>query len=116
MSDLHAQLRDIIVRNFQTSDLVLHEWYFPSEWEFTIHRKFRIDLAWPKKLIGFEVNGGTWMKGKSGHSSGVGIRNQYEKINHAQSLGWRIFVFDNTMLMDEEYVVSVITVALENLK
>ena len=30
---------------------------------------------------------------KSGHNTGVGIRNGMEKLNEAQRLGWRVFYF-----------------------
>lgn len=112
MADLQSQLRDIIIRNFPTSDDPRHEWYFPSEWNFSAEAKYRFDFAWPKKLIAFECQGGTWMK-KSKHSSGPGLQRDYLKYNYAQSIGWIVLQFDTHMVMGEGYVVQTIKNCLE---
>lgn len=65
-------------------------------------RKFRYDAAWvnpapgihiygPGKGLLVECNGATWVEG--GHSTGYGIRRDYEKMILAQLNGWRIFMF-----------------------
>jgi len=45
-----------------------------------------------------EINGGTAGWQKSGHTTAVGIRRDYIKINRAQMLGYFIFVLSTTMV------------------
>lgn len=74
-------------------ELGLEVW---PEFYFSTERLFRIDYAIPvdqngKELkIAIEQEGGIWMKGNSGHSSGKGIKRDMEKNNLLQSLGWRL--------------------------
>ncbi len=64
------------------------------EFFFSTERKYRLDFAIPVRKdgselkIAIEVQGGIWMKGNSGHSSGTGIKRDMDKSNLAQSLGW----------------------------
>lgn len=66
------------------------------EFFFSTQRLYRIDYAIPvdqngKELkISIEQEGGIWMKGNSGHSSGTGIKRDMEKNNLLQSLGWNL--------------------------
>jgi hypothetical protein len=62
--------------------------------EFTFHhaRKWRFDFADPVSKIAIELQGGVFGK-KSGHNSGVGIRNDMEKSNEAVRLGWKLYKF-----------------------
>ena len=72
------------------------------EREFIIHgRRFRWDfkLDDPSRLsngILVEVQGGVWVK--SGHSSGVGITRDCEKINYATLNGYRLLSFTGDMV------------------
>jgi very-short-patch-repair endonuclease len=73
----------------------------PPKPEYRFHptRQWRLDLAWPKRRIGVEVDGegfrsrvsGDWVPGRH-HRTG-GIRNDMEKLNAATELGWRVFRF-----------------------
>lgn len=80
-----------IFMNLIQQDLGLEVW---PEFFFSTERLYRLDYAIPvsvdgKELkIGIEVQGGIWLKGNSGHSSGKGIKRDMEKSNLAQSLGW----------------------------
>jgi hypothetical protein len=60
--------------------------------EFRFHpvRKWRLDYAWPDKLVALEVEGAIWMNG--GHSRGSGKVKDHDKFSTAAGLGWR-FVF-----------------------
>jgi len=53
-------------------------------------RKFRLDIAWEHHKIGLEVQGGIFMRGRSGHSSITGIKRDMEKDNLGILNGWRI--------------------------
>lgn len=74
-------------------ELGLEVW---PEFFFSTKRLYRIDYAIPvdqngKEIkIAIEQEGGIWMKGNSGHSSGIGIKRDMEKNNLLQSLGWRL--------------------------
>lgn len=74
-------------------ELGLEVW---PEFYFSTERLYRIDYAIPvdqngKELkIAIEQEGGIWLKGNSGHSSGTGIKRDMEKNNLLQSLGWRL--------------------------
>ena len=72
-----------------------------KEYVFAPPRKFRFDYCWPDaawhlhRRIDFihtalEVEGGVFMRGKSGHSSGTGILRDMTKNNFAVANGWRV--------------------------
>ncbi len=50
-------------------------------------RQFRYDLCWPEHKLVVEVQGSTWVAGR-GHSSGVGIKRDAEKLNLAVLEGY----------------------------
>lgn len=60
------------------------------EFYFSTDRLFRIDYAIPEHNIAIEQEGGIWMKGKSGHSSGTGIARDMEKNNLLVEKEWRL--------------------------
>ena len=51
-------------------------------------RKWRLDLAWPDRLLGVEIDGGAFSGGR--HTSGPGFRKDAEKFSVAATMGWRI--------------------------
>ncbi len=69
--------------------------YLPNGWvdEYRFHpdRKWQFDFAWLDLKIAVEVNGSIWRKG--GHNTGNGLTRDYEKLNHAQRSGWKVFQF-----------------------
>ena len=73
-------------------------------------RKFRFDFAWLEHKLLVEVNGGTYTQGA--HSTGQGIRRDYEKSNLATLAGWRVLSFDGKSVKSGE-AVEVIRKALE---
>ena len=60
------------------------------EFYFCTQRQFRIDYAIPQYKIAIEQEGGIFMKGYSGHSSGTGIARDMEKNNLLVSKGWKL--------------------------
>jgi len=64
-----------------------------SEYRFCHERRFRFDLAIPALKIAIEVNGGSFKKGNSGHSSGKGIIRDAKKANLAVMHGWKLFTY-----------------------
>ena len=61
-------------------------------------RRWKFDFAWPDKMIALEVEGGTWGKGKSRHTTGSGFEKDCEKYNEAALLGWKVFRVTSTMI------------------
>lgn len=52
-------------------------------------RRFRIDLAWPDRLMAVECDGGEWTVGR--HSRGTGMQSDNEKCNRLTLEGWSVF-------------------------
>jgi len=65
-------------------------------------RKYRFDFCFKDARLLIEINGGTFTKGA--HSTGTGIRRDYEKNNLAQLAGWRCLMFDGEMVRSGEAV------------
>ena len=67
----------------------------PPDREVQFHptRKWRFDFVWPEQRVAVEIHGGTFMKGRTGHTSGVGVQRDCEKSNAATMLGWRVLHF-----------------------
>lgn len=70
------------------------------EFKFDLERRFRFDyLGW--NLVAIELEGGTWQKGPSGHTTGKGYTKDCIKYNLAQTLGYRVFRLTSNMLEDD---------------
>ena len=61
-------------------------------------RKFRFDFAFVEQgqNLLIELNGGTFTHG--GHSTGLGIKRDYEKSNLAVKYGYKLLTFDSDMV------------------
>ena len=69
------------------------------EYQFC-ERKWKFDIAWEfvnkgalfRRLVPFalaiEVQGGIWVHGR--HNRGAALKKEWEKLNTAASMGWRI--------------------------
>ena len=64
-----------------------------AEYRFLKKRRFRFDFAWPDRMIAMEVEGGVWMKGGGGHTTGKGYTRDLEKYNLATLHGWEVYRF-----------------------
>ncbi len=60
-----------------------------EEYKFHPERKWRFDYAIPSLKIAVEFNGGVFMT-NGDHNSIKGITRDYDKINTAQGMGWRV--------------------------
>jgi len=66
------------------------------EHRFYPERMWRFDLAWPESKVAIEVQGGIWGYGR--HTRGAALLKEWEKINTAASMGWKILYCQPTEL------------------
>lgn len=64
-----------------------------QEYKFHPTRRWRFDFAWPKYKIAVELQGGVYLRRRSGHSSRSGIQADIDKGNAATVLGWSVLQF-----------------------
>lgn len=76
------------------------------EYHFSDTRRWRLDFAYPERKIGIEVQGGIYSRGA--HSRGSGLERDYEKINTAQLMGYKVFQFSRKMIEDGMAVDTII--------
>ncbi len=82
MSDLPPLFRALLLR----AGLPLPE----REVRFHPTRKWRWDMAWTAHKVALEIQGGLWVPGGGRHQRGAALLREYEKLNTAAVLGWRI--------------------------
>ena len=83
-------------------DLDLH-----SEYRFCSPRRFRFDFANLDSKVAIEVQGGIFSQGR--HSRGSGLVKEYEKMNLAAGLGWRVFYLSTATIGDIEIYEQIYT-------
>ena len=71
---------------------------FFEEFAALADRKFRFDFGIPSASLLVEVQGGTFARGKMGHSTGMGINRDCEKTILAQLEGWKVFPVDTKQI------------------
>lgn len=67
------------------------------QYRFHPVRKWTLDFAWPCESggVAVEIQGGTFSRAKSGHTSGVGVQRDNEKSNAAILLGWWVLKYSS---------------------
>jgi very-short-patch-repair endonuclease len=83
---------------------------FVREHRFHPTRKFRIDFAWPERMLAVELEGGIYRGGA--HTSVAGIKRDVEKSNLLTMSGWRLLRFHGDQVKSGE-AVALILQALE---
>lgn len=76
------------------------------EFRFHVSRRWRFDLAWPKRGVALEIQGGIWTQGR--HSRGAAMLAEWEKLNTAAGLGWRILYCQPKELLKQEMAHTII--------
>jgi very-short-patch-repair endonuclease len=71
---------------------------FSAEYRFHPARKYRLDWADPIHKIAVEAHGSVWKQGR--HTRGQGFLNDREKMNLAQSMGWRVIEVSTEQVTD----------------
>jgi len=84
-----------------------------QEYRFHCVRKWRFDFAWPELMLGVEVEGGTWIRGR--HTRGYGFEKDCEKYNEAALEGWLVLRFTGGMVRDGR-ALSIIKRAMERME
>ncbi len=58
------------------------------EFRFHTSRRWRFDWCWVERKIALEIQGGIWTSGR--HVRGAALLDEYEKLNEAAILGYRV--------------------------
>ena len=69
------------------------------EWPVCLDRRWRFDIACVNERIAIEISGGQWI---GGHRRGKAQESEYEKLNYAQMMGWRVLQFTNRQVLSGE--------------
>jgi very-short-patch-repair endonuclease len=84
----------------QELDLEVYpEFYFSTERLYRIDYSIPLDVNGQVLKLGIEIDGGIWCKGKSGHSSGTGIKRDQQKASLLASEGWKLLRFEPSELL-----------------
>jgi len=67
-----------------------------AEFRFAPPRLWRFDFAWPDRKLAFEIEGGTFSRGR--HTRGLGYEADCEKYAIALLLGWRVLRFTSKQI------------------
>jgi len=75
------------------------------EYKFMDSRDWRFDYAWTDLKVAIEYNGIRYSKtkgniGRTGHTTIVGVSNDYEKIGEAQIRNWIVIVTNPILVRD----------------
>jgi len=97
---IEKEEREALKRTFETRWRQLQGPPLIPEFKFSSDRQFRFDyLGW--NLIAVELEGGTWQKRPSGHTTGKGYSKDCIKYNLAQALGYKVFRLTSDMLAND---------------
>lgn len=97
-----SQLADLMAFHLDTSPTCA---FYQREWRFHATRKWRLDFAWPSRLIALEVEGGTWVGGR--HNQPASFARDCEKYNEAAILGWRVLRMTTNMVRTAEALAAI---------
>jgi hypothetical protein len=82
--------------------------------EFVFHpdRKWRFDFAWSNEKVALEVQGGIFEQGR--HTRGAALLKEWQKLNAAAILGWRILYCQPKDILKHEIATMILAaLALE---
>lgn len=70
-------------------------------------KAWRIDFAWPDRLLAVEVEGGGWTGGR--HTRGKGFEEDMQKYHRLMGLGWTLYRCDSRLVNSGDAVQMVET-------
>ena len=76
-----------------------------SEYRFRPDRRWRFDYAWLEERVALEVQSGIWSQGR--HTRGAALLQEWEKLNAAAALGWRILYCQPSDLLKPETIEAI---------
>ena len=76
---------------------LLYDW--THEYRFHPVRRWRFDHANPEYKVAIEYEGGIWTGGR--HTRGTGYKNDCDKYNAAQVLGWRVLRYTTSHTLEQ---------------
>ncbi len=68
------------------------------EYRFHPKRRWRLDFAWPTRMVAVEIEGGSWSNGR--HVRPAAFEEDCEKYAEAAIAGWRIVRVTGAMVKD----------------
>jgi hypothetical protein len=80
-----------------------------AEFRFAPPRRWRFDFAFLGEKLALEVQGGIFTQGR--HTRGPALLKEFEKLNAAAALGWRV-LFVTPQQMDDGEAVSIAQAAI----
>ena len=83
-----------ILLGIHMRELGLRPWF---EHKFCEDRYFRFDVCDKELRIAAEISGGNW---SGGHRRGKAQEDEYDKLNTATMMGWRVFQWTNAQVSD----------------
>jgi len=83
------------------------------EHRFHAKRRWRFDFAWPDLMIAVEIEGGTWSRGQSRHTSGKGYEGDCEKYSTAAIDGWCVIRATSSMVTSGK-AINLLILAVSN--
>lgn len=90
----HTDWADVLVSQLKAKHLPLpvREYRFDG----LGGRRWRLDCAWLQWLLAVEVNGSEFTQGR--HNRGLGMANDFEKLNAALLDGWAVLLFTGSQV------------------
>lgn len=81
-----------------------------AEYRFHPTRKWRFDFAWPEHKVAVELHGGAFVQGA--HVRGQHQASDFDKLNQAMLLGWKVLQFNTLHCKDMAGVVLIVRQAI----
>ena len=72
------------------------------EYRFHPQRRWRFDWAFVGPKLALEVQGGIFTQGR--HTRGAGLLKEFDKLNSAAALGWRVCFVTPTQMRNGEWL------------
>lgn len=95
--------KNTAVEDLFNTQVEIEEIVVPTrEYKFLKDRKFRFDFAWVHLKVAVEIQGGVFTYG--GHSTGMGITRDCEKLALANIEGWTVFHFTSGQVRSGEAI------------
>ena len=91
----------MMMRGKKSNHLFLVTHLFPgakTEYRFHPVRRWKMDFAWPDRMVALEIEGGIYTQGR--HTRGKGYENDCIKYSTAAVMGWCVIRSTYDMLAD----------------